>query len=174
MTANAPEGMRILGSVRSADGMGALRIEHRLDAAIDEVWSALTEPSRLAEWYGEVQGELRPGGGFRARVFASGWEGTGRVEVCEPPARLVVLSRDPDEPQEDTTEVALSADGSQTDLVVEQSGLPLGVTYAYAAGMQIHVEDLADHLAARDRRDAVPRFEALIPAYQALAADLRS
>ena len=39
-----------------------------------------------------------PGGEFRARFFASGWEGTGRVEVCEPPRRLQMLTSSPDEP----------------------------------------------------------------------------
>ncbi len=30
-------------------------------------------------------------GGFRAR-FTSTWERTGRVEVCEPPQRLIVVT----------------------------------------------------------------------------------
>ena len=55
-----------------------------LDTDIGDVWSALTDPSRLARWYGEVEGDLRLGGQFRARLFASGWEGTGRVDAFEP------------------------------------------------------------------------------------------
>src|SRR5215475_10397632 len=81
MTSNARPGTRILGSLRSADGTGAVRVEDRYDTDIDDLWSALTDPGRLARWYGQVEGDLRLGGQFRARVLASGWEGTGRVEA---------------------------------------------------------------------------------------------
>ena len=46
-------------------------------------------PRRSPAGIGEVEGDLRPGGEFRARFFTSGWEGTGRVEACEPPRRLL-------------------------------------------------------------------------------------
>ena len=60
MTTNAPGGGRILGSLGSADGKGVVRIEDRFETDIEDVWSALTDPSRLARWYGEVEGDLRP------------------------------------------------------------------------------------------------------------------
>src|SRR6266498_1662818 len=101
MTGNTSGGVRILGSLGSADGFGIVRMEDRFDTDIDDVWSALKEPERLARWYGEIEGELRVGGAFRARLHASGWEGTGRVEACEPPRRLRVLSRDRDGRNED-------------------------------------------------------------------------
>jgi uncharacterized protein YndB with AHSA1/START domain len=64
---------RILGSLRSADGKGVVRMETRLDTEIDGVWSALTDPGRLALWLGEFEGDLRLGGKFRAHFSASGW-----------------------------------------------------------------------------------------------------
>src|SRR5580765_6015874 len=100
MTGKAAGGGRILGSLRSADGKGVVRMEDRLDTDIHDVWSALTDPSRLARWYGEVEGDLRLGGGYRARLLASGWEGTGRIEACEPPRRLVVRTKEKDAPDE--------------------------------------------------------------------------
>src|SRR6476660_7915256 len=117
MTSNTREGRRILGSLRSVDGKGIARIEDRFDTGVDDLWSALTDPARLARWLGEVEGDLRLGGTFRARFFASGWEGTGRVEACEPPHRLLVLTRDadePDAPAEHAIEATLVADGEQT------------------------------------------------------------
>ena len=48
MTGNAHAGDRILGSLRSADGKGVVRMEDRFDTDIDDVWSALTDPRRLA------------------------------------------------------------------------------------------------------------------------------
>ena len=139
MTKNAPGGLRILGSLRSADGAGIVRLEDRFDTDMDDLWSALTDPHRLARWLGEVEGDLRPGGQFRARYFASGWEGTGRVEVCEPPQRLLLSTKSTDEP-DGVIEVTLTPDGDQTLLVIEDRGVPLDQIAAYGAGDQIHVE----------------------------------
>ena len=173
MTSNAGEGGRIVGSLGSAEGKGIVRMEDRFDAAIEEVWSALTDPSRLARWYGEVEGDLRLGGEYRASLFASGWEGTGRVEACDPPQRLLVTIKDADESDENVIEVTLTAEDGQTAMVWEERGMPLDLLSAYGAGVQLHVEDLADHLAGRERReDAKARWAELHPAYQALAANL--
>ena len=173
MTSNARAGERILGSLGSAEGKGIVRMEDRFDTDIDDVWSALTDPSRLARWYGEIEGDLRLGGEYRARLFASGWEGTGRVEACEPPQRLLVRVKDADEPDEHEIEAMLTADGDQTMVVWEERGMPLDLLSAYGAGVQLHVEDLADYLAGRERRDDTKaRWDELHPAYQDLAANL--
>ena len=172
MTSNPGGSGRILGSLRSAGGKGIVRMEDRFETDIDDLWAALTDPSRLARWYGEVEGDLRLGGEFRVRVFASGWDGTGRVEVCEPPRRLVVATKEPEQPEEDVQEVTLTADGDQTVLILEHRGLPLEYLAGYGAGTQVHVEDLAAHIAGRDRADAKPRWDLLMPAYQDLAAKI--
>jgi len=52
MTSNTRGGDRILGSLRSADDKGVVRMEDRYDTDIDDLWSALTDPGRLARWYG--------------------------------------------------------------------------------------------------------------------------
>jgi uncharacterized protein YndB with AHSA1/START domain len=170
MTSNAPPGARLLGSLRSADGRGVVRMEDRLDAGIDDVWSALTDPSRLARWYGDVEGDLRQGGDYHARLHASGWEGTGRIEACEPRQRLLLVTRHVDAPDEGVVEVTLTADGQQTIVAWEERGMPLEYLAGYGAGIQVHVEDLAAHVAGRDRCDAEARFGELFPAYQDLAA----
>lgn len=112
MTSNARAGNRILGSLRSADGKGVVRMEDRFDTDIDDLWSALTDPSRLA------------------------------------------------------------ADGDQTILVWEERGMPLNLLAAYGSGIQVHVEDLAAHIAGRERCDGEARWNELMPAYQDLAADV--
>src|SRR5262249_18439782 len=91
MTGNAS----LLGSLRSVDGEGVVRVEDRLDAGIDDLWGALTDPDRPVHWYGEVEGELAQGGEFRVRIALAG-ERTGRVEACEAPQRLLLTMRDPD------------------------------------------------------------------------------
>ena len=73
MTSNAGAGDRILGSPRSAEGGGVVRMEDRFDTGVADLWSALTDPRRLGGWLGEVEGDLRLGCEFRAHFFASGW-----------------------------------------------------------------------------------------------------
>ncbi len=92
MIGSEAAGNRIVGTLRTADGTGIVRMEDRFDTGIDDLWSALTDPGRLARWIGEFEGDLRLGGEFRARYF-DGWEGTGRIEACEPPRHLLVLTR---------------------------------------------------------------------------------
>src|SRR6476619_2193155 len=120
MTSNAPT---ILGSLRSADGKGVVRIEDRYDTGIDDLWSAITDPARLARWHGQVEGDLRVGGAFRLYIESAGIETTGRVEACEPPRRLLVTTRETDEsyreghgvpPFDEVIDVTLTADGDQT------------------------------------------------------------
>jgi uncharacterized protein YndB with AHSA1/START domain len=87
MTNNTSAGIRILGSLRSSDGTGVVRIEDRYDTDIDGLWSAVTGPARLARWYGQVEGDLRPGGEFRGHLES--WDGTAREEACVPGASRV-------------------------------------------------------------------------------------
>ncbi len=170
MSSNAGAGDRILGSLRSADGKGVVRMEDSFDAEADELWSALTDPLRLGRWLGEFEGDLRPGGEFRARFFASGWDGTGRVEECEPSRRLLAVTKGNDEPYELEIEVTLAADGDRTILVLEERGMPPDLLAPYGSGIQVHVEDLAAHIAGRERCDPEQRWRELLPAYEDLAA----
>jgi hypothetical protein len=50
--------------------------------------------------------------------------------------------------------------------------MPLDQIAVYRAGVQVHVEDLAAHLAGRERCDADARWDELMPAYQDLAANV--
>ena len=172
---------RILGSLGSADGTGVVRIEDRYDTDIDDLWEALTDPTRLARWYAEVEGDLRPGGQFRTYIAASDIGAMGRVEACEPPRRLRLTSKETDEsfrrgqgvpPFDATIEATLTADGDQTILVIEVRGMPLDAIAFYGVGWQIHAENLAAYLAGRTRGDAKARWDDLVPAYQELAASI--
>ena len=72
MTGSERADDRILGSLRTADGKGVVRMEDRFDTDIDDVWSALTDPLRLFRWIGEVGGDLRLNGEYRYHFFSSG------------------------------------------------------------------------------------------------------
>jgi uncharacterized protein YndB with AHSA1/START domain len=172
MTRDAAAGNRIVGTLRTADGKGVVRMEDRFKTNMDDLWSALTDPSRLARWLGEFEGDLRLGGKFRARFFASEWEGTGSVDVCEPPRHLVVRTEHDGQTEEHVIEATLTADGERTILVLEERGLPVNLLAAYGAGIQVHIEDLAAHLSGQGRCDADARWEQLQSAYEALASKL--
>jgi uncharacterized protein YndB with AHSA1/START domain len=170
MASNAGAGPRLLGTLGTAADKGVVSVADRFHADIETVWSAITDPSRLASWWGEVEGDLRLGGEYHARVFASGWDGTGRVAACEAPRRLKVLTREPDQPDEQSIEVTLTSDGDETTLVWEERGMPVAYLAGYGAGIQVHVEDLGAYLAGRERCDAAARMAELFPAYEPLAA----
>jgi uncharacterized protein YndB with AHSA1/START domain len=167
MTGNAS----VLGSLHSVDGEGVVRMEDRFDTGIDDLWGALTEPDRLAHWYGEVEGELSQGGEFRVRIALAG-ERTGKVEACEPPQRLLLTMRDPDrrpgQPEQTVIEALLFAEGAQTRLVWETRGMPVNLLPAYGAGIQIHVEHLADYISGGELHIDDTRWDELFSAYEAL------
>lgn len=54
-------------------------------ADVEDVWSACTDPTRLARWFGEVDGDLRVGGSFQVHGNAS-----GDVLECAAPRQLKV------------------------------------------------------------------------------------
>jgi len=172
VTSNARPGTRIVGSLRSADGEGVVRVEERYATDIDDLWSALTDPDRLARWYGQVDGELGLGGEFRMSVDASGWEGTGRVEACEPPRRLMVTTKELSESFRKTVEATLTSEDDHTVLVIEVRGMPLDKIAFFGAGWQIHTEDLAAYLAGGERGDTEARWDELVPPYQDLASGI--
>jgi uncharacterized protein YndB with AHSA1/START domain len=181
MTSNAHPGTRILGSLRSADGKGVVRIEDRYDTDIEDLWSALTDPRRLEGWHGQVEGDLRPGGEFRLYLESDDVESVGRVEACERPRRLLVTTRETDEswrrgqgvpPFDTIIEATLTADGGQAILAIEARGMPLNAIAFFGAGWQIHAENLAAYLAGRERGDTEARWDELVPPYQDLAANL--
>ena len=161
----------VLGSLHSIDGEGVVRMEDRFDTGIDDLWGALTDPDRLARWYGEVEGELSQGGEFTVRIALAG-ERAGRVEACEPPQHLLLEMRDPEarpgQPERTVIEARLISEGSQTRLVWETRGLPVDLLPAYGAGIQIHVEHLADYISGREFRLDDTRWDELFAAYESL------
>lgn len=154
----------LLGEVRVVDGVSVVHVEDVYDTDIDDLWSAITEPPRLSRWIAKVDGDLRLGGSFTAS-FTSGWEGPGRVEVCDAPHHLL-LTMEPGTPDETHISAALSAEVAGTRLVIEERGLPLDEAPDHGAGWQAHLEDLRAVLEGREPAPWHDRWTALKPAYR--------
>jgi uncharacterized protein YndB with AHSA1/START domain len=81
--------------VVTTEGDGRQRLEFRRSwpDPIESVWSALTEPDRLARWIGVYEGTRGPGGTGTFAMTQEEGEHAGsptRILECDPPRRLVV------------------------------------------------------------------------------------
>jgi uncharacterized protein YndB with AHSA1/START domain len=104
-----------------------VRREVVLPVAPDELWPALTEGERMAEWFGaDVELDLRPGGRMTFR-----WTDVTRrgvVEAVEPNRRLAFRwsGADGEGEEESRVEFRLDAVADGTRLRVTESGLEGG------------------------------------------------
>jgi uncharacterized protein YndB with AHSA1/START domain len=105
-----------------------------LDAPIEEVWSAITTPERITEWFFGVQtrGEWVPGGEL---VQTGEWQGRpyeskAVLERIERPTLLQLrhwspMSGRPDEPESyETVVYRLAERDGGTELTITESNLP--------------------------------------------------
>jgi uncharacterized protein YndB with AHSA1/START domain len=76
-----------------ADGRQRLEFRRSWAEPIEDVWSALTEPERLARWIGSYEGTRGAGGtGTFSMTYEEGESAGEPVTIleCDPPRRLVV------------------------------------------------------------------------------------
>jgi uncharacterized protein YndB with AHSA1/START domain len=163
MSDNKATAPRVLGSLREADGRGIIHVEDVYPTDIDDLWSAISQPSRLGRWLAKVEGDTSIGGSFTAS-FTSGWEGPGRVDICDAPHRLVITTFG--NPDETVMEATLTPEGDGTRLVIEERGILLEDALYHGAGWQAHIEDLALYLAGKDTSDWEARWKELVPVYR--------
>lgn len=157
---------KILGTLRTEDGRGVVHLEDVYPTDIHDLWSAISEPDRLARWLVTVDGDTSIGNTFGAQ-FTSGWDGNLRVDVCSAPHNLVVTASDDE--GETIMEATLTPEGAGTRLVVEERGLPLSEYAGHGSGWQAHFEDLGAYLAGRGASNWHDRWRELTPAYEELA-----
>ncbi len=157
---------------KTPDGV-AIRLERRYRYAIADVWSAWTEPERLRRWFGEVGGELAPGGTVWMWSDDDGKGGRVSIERCEPPRSLQVVWSYAEEPAS-RVELTLSPDstGSATDLVLVHSGLEHVDGVGYGAGWEAFLVAVDAHLQTGEGDTADPQWSALEAAVRPTWKDL--
>jgi uncharacterized protein YndB with AHSA1/START domain len=159
------------GTLRALDGFGSVRIEMQVAAPVAQVWAAVTEPAQLANWLGEISGDLRIGGRYEARLFPSGWDGEGHVLECEPERRWRVDKAEPGGPLS-FTEIVLAPEGSnETSVVFISNGMPLDMVAVFGVGNQLQVENLAAYMSGQPLIDPEPFWAELLPHYEELTVE---
>ena len=135
-----------------------------LDARLDEVWTALTAPSHLAQWLAPGVIELRVGGRAHLAFADSGIVIDSAVTAIEPMALLQYSWSGPGEPVRPIC-WALEAIGPRTRLELTLT-LPAGEDVERGtAGWAAHLEMLAATLAGAAMRFPIPSFRSARAAY---------
>jgi uncharacterized protein YndB with AHSA1/START domain len=153
------------GSVNPDGDRRALHFERTYAAAPEEVWSALTEPDRLARWMTGTS--VQPGLGGRI-VHDFGDDGTcgGAILAWEPPRLLEYEWRFPGETESVVRfELhALAADG--TRLVLTHRRLGAEQATGYGAGWHAYLDTLASEVDGLEPVDWGERFAEVLPEYR--------
>jgi uncharacterized protein YndB with AHSA1/START domain len=113
-----------------------MTIRRVFDAPRERVWKEWTEPARFADWFGGPQSEvplstvemdLRPGGAWRATMFAGPerreirWKGEYQ-EVAAPERLVFTISDQPGEVYERVSVVLNDLGDGRTEMLFEQRG----------------------------------------------------
>jgi uncharacterized protein YndB with AHSA1/START domain len=113
---------------RTTDGeeLVGLLLQRRYDAAVEDVWDALTEPVRLKRWFLPISGDLKVGGQFQLEGNAG-----GEILRCEPPRLLKVTFGGP----ASLVELRLTSSGDDaTELELEHT-VPLEIAGSGAGAL---------------------------------------
>jgi uncharacterized protein YndB with AHSA1/START domain len=161
------------GQLRIDGDRRAVRIERRYDASPAEVWSALTEPHRLARWLAEAELDVRVGGEYVLRFLGEdeGQTTTGEVLAVEPERLLELTWLSPGE-DDTVVRFELRPDGDGTILALDHRALPVEAAPGYGGGWQAHLEALEAHLRDESQPDWWGRYKELRPLYEAQEAAL--
>ena len=76
---------REVGERPDRPGARTVLLRRRYDAAVEDVWDAITSPDRIRRWFLPVSGDLRLGGTYQLEGNAG-----GEIRQCEPPRLLRV------------------------------------------------------------------------------------
>ena len=163
--------MTDLGSLRIDGERRALRFERVYDTTPGDLWSALTEPERLARWLAPGEIEPREGGAVEIN-FDDGGTVSGRVRVWDPPCVLEYEWHFSGE-SESVLRFELTASGDGTMLVLDHRQLGVDQAPGYGAGWHAHLDALDDLLRGTNG-SWDERFQARLPDYTEMAARARA
>ena len=149
-----------------ADGRQRLEFHRSWPDPVEDVWSALTEPDRMARWIGTYDGERAPGG-TGTFTMTHEQEPVGEavtVVECDPPRRLVVSWVDQDDW---TVELDLWGEDGRTVLRFRQVFAADADVTDFAAGWHWYLDRLHAELRGEPQPTDWDAFFAEVgPAYR--------
>ncbi|WP_426563720.1 SRPBCC family protein [Angustibacter sp. McL0619] len=151
------------GALRATPDGRAVRFEREYPTGLHDLWSALTEPARVARWLDRITGDLRVGG----RVTVHFDDGPGELEVvaCDSPRMLATRWLDASRDSLVTVRLTeLAAD--RTLLVLDHTALTETSAAGYAAGWHWHLDALRAHLDGEQPPEWAETFEVLLAGYR--------
>jgi uncharacterized protein YndB with AHSA1/START domain len=155
------------GTIEERDGQGIVRLERRLQAAPDDVWTLLTDPDEVELWLAALTIEPHVGGAYTLAFENTGSVSSGAITRFEPPTLLEYRWHEGDA-TEALVRFALQPtdDGAATDLVLTHTLLrgAAGMEQ-YAAGWHAHLDLLAARIAGRAADWDWLRFDDLLTEY---------
>jgi uncharacterized protein YndB with AHSA1/START domain len=98
------------------------------DAAIEDVWDAMTDPDRVKRWFLPLSGDLRVGGAFQLEGNAG-----GEILNCEPPRLLKVTFGGPSS----LVELRLSAEGDDGTVLELEHTVPIEMAGSGAGALYV-------------------------------------
>ena len=125
------------------DGTVTLRYERYFPRPIETVWSAITQPERMADWLGAGELEPRAGGRFAVRVGPGRRVAiTGRVLTWDPPSALACTWTWPGGVETVIRYDLTATSAGATRLVFSQTGLPSDQMTSVLPGWHLYLERL--------------------------------
>jgi uncharacterized protein YndB with AHSA1/START domain len=112
--------------VRRDEETVALIMFREYDAAVEDVWDAMTDPDRLRRWFLPVTGDLRVGGQFQTEGNAG-----GEILACDAPRLLRVTFGD----ASSILELRLAASGEEKTALELEHTVPLAMAGSGAGAL---------------------------------------
>ncbi|ATL70813.1 SRPBCC family protein [Nocardia terpenica] len=142
------------GSIEREGDRLTLTFRRRLDHPIEAVWSALTEPEQIGQWFSAAKVDGRVDG----RVWFAGPRDrtvTGRILAWDPP---YVFSHEWHNPPllDSVVRYELETDGHATILTVRHSRFDPNHARGYLPGLHAYLDRLAAHLDGSEVPDWQP------------------
>jgi len=115
------------GPIEGGEGVTVL-LTREYEAAVADVWDAMTDPERIRRWFYPVQGDLRAGGKFQLEGNAG-----GDILRCEPPRLLRLTFGGP----ASQVELRLSGDGAERTRLELEHTVPIEMAQSGAGALYV-------------------------------------
>lgn len=152
-----------LGEITRVQDRVDVRFERHYPRPVETVWSALTEPARLADWMGAAHVEPRQGG--RIEIMTDGpFPMRGEVRIWDPPHVLEFFWSNAHAP-ESVVRYELQRAGNGTRMLFSHQGIPYASSALFSPGWHTYFAALGAMLDARAVRPEPGDFRKMQAVY---------